>query len=212
MNEVKKSVRWYEAAYVVVLLGVLALSMTYLRPHRMGVINMDTAFKKLGVAERLTSAMLEKETLAKARFAILQKESADEEKAIVAAFKAAQTDEQKTQVQSDFVAYQARVQKSRAEITAPLQRFQRDVVMTFRERIRPHVQKVAGKKRVDIVIEPQQVFQIMNNAVDLTEIVVDEAKGEFSPDKPLIDEALLKAKGLSIDDGQPAMPPAAPAG
>jgi Skp family chaperone for outer membrane proteins len=210
MNEVKRSVRWYEVAYVVVLLGVLAVSMTYLKPHRIGVINMDTAFKKLGVADQLTTALREKETRAKASFDALQKQAAGEEKAILDAFKAAQTDEQKAKVQSDFVAYQTRMQKSRAEITEPLQRFQRDAVISFRERMRPYVQKVAGKKRVDMVIEPEQVYQIMNNALDLTEPIIDEAKASFTPDQPLVDEALLKSKGLWIEEQKPVSPAPAP--
>ena len=211
MSEVKKSVRWYEAAYVVVLLGILALSMTYFRPHCAGVINMDTAFKALGVADRLTTVMREKESQAQVRLTALQKQSIVEEKAIVAAFKAAETDEQKAKVQADFAVYQARMQKSRAEVMEPLQRYQRDVVLTFRERMRTYVQKAARRKRADIVIEPEQVFQIMNSAVDLTTPSIDEARSEFSPDKPLIDEALLKSRGLWIENEKSAAPVAAPA-
>ena len=59
MSAEKKSVRWYEAAYIAVLLGVLALSMTYLRPNRVGVIDMDQAFRELGVAGRMAEALPE---------------------------------------------------------------------------------------------------------------------------------------------------------
>lgn len=212
MSDAKKSVSWYETAYIVVLLGVLVLSMTYLRPHCVGVVNLDTAFKKLAVGERLSTAMREKDLQAQARFVALKKASAGEEKALLAAFKAAQSEEEKGKVQGDFMAYQARMQKSRAEIAETVQRFQRDVVMTFRERMRPHVQKVAARKRVDLVIEPEQVFQILNKSVDMTDTVIEDARSEFSPDKPLVDEALLKSKGLWIEDDKAAPAASVPAG
>jgi Skp family chaperone for outer membrane proteins len=210
MSEGKKTVRWYEAAYIVVLLGVLALSMTYLRPHRMGVIDMDAAFKRLGVAERLQGEMRDREKVAQGRFEELQRSMAAEEKELVAAFKAAETDEQKAKVQADFSNFQMRLQKGRQEIAGELQRYQRDAVVTFRERVRPYVQKVAGSKRVDIVIEPGQVFQIMNNAVNLTDSVVEEAMGDFKPETSLVDEDLLKAKGLWLGNEKAEPAPAAP--
>lgn len=216
MSEGKKTVRWYEAAYIVVLLGVLALSMTYLRPHRMGVIDMDAAFKRLGVAERLQAEMRAREKVAQGRFDDFQKKMAAEEKTLVAASKAAQSDDEKAKVQSDIMNFQMRLQQGRQEIAGQLQRYQRDAVVTFRERMRPYVQKVAGAKRVDIVIEPEQVFQIMNNAVNLTDSVIEEAMGDFKPETSLIDEELLKSKGLWLEDQKPeakatAAPSAVPA-
>lgn len=202
MSEGKKSVRWYEAAYVVVLLGVLALSMTYLRPNRVGVIDMDKAFKQLGVADRLASAMHEKEALARTRFTALQRQLAPEEQSLVTAAKAAQTEDQKARVQAAYSAFQAKVQKGNADIMGELQRFQRDTVLTFRERLRPRVQQVASRKRVDVVLEPEQVFQIMNQAVDLTEPVIQSAENDFGPEKSLIDEELLKSRGLWPDDSK----------
>jgi outer membrane protein len=199
MNEVKKSVRWYEGAYIVVLVGVLALSMTYLRPHRVGVIDMDKAYKKLGVAERLSASMQERDRAAQTRFEAMQKKVAPEEKQLIAAFRAAQTDDQKIKAQADLQAFQVRFQKSRQEIAADVQRFQRDAILTFRERIRPHVQKIASRKRVDLVLEPEQIFQIMNNAVDLTDAVIADAVSDFPADKDLIDADLLKARNLWLD-------------
>ncbi len=211
MNAEKKSVRWYETAYIVVLLGVLALSITYLRPHRVGVIDMDQAFKELGVAERLVQELNARDNAARARFAEIQKQAVAEEKKLLAAFKDSANDDEKARIQQDLTALQARFQKSRNAIAGDIQRFQRDVVVTFRERIRPHVQKAAGKKRVDIVIEPGQVYQIMNNAVNLSAETIDAARGDFPPEQPLIDEALLKSRNLWIEDEKPAgEPPAAP--
>jgi len=200
MNAEKKSIRWYEAAYVVVLLGVLALSMTFLRPNRVGVMNMDQAFKELGVEARLVQELRVRDAAARVRFAELQKRAAGEEKELLAAFRAAATDDEKSRAQRELVAFQGRLQKSRAAIAGELQRYQRHVVLSFRERLRPHVQKVAGKKRVDIVIEPQQIFQIMNNAVDLTGQAIGQARGDFSADRDLIDEALLRSGNLWIED------------
>ena len=211
MNAEKKSVRWYETAYIAVLLGVLALSITYLRPHRIGVIDMDQAFKELGVAERLVQELKVRDAAARARFAEVQKQAAAEEKQLLAAFKDSANDDEKARIQRDLTALQARFQKNRGAIAGDIQRFQRDVVVSFRERIRTHVKKVAGKKRVDIVIEPGQVFQIMNNAVNLTGATIDAARGDFQPDQALIDEALLKSRNLWIEDEKPAEEtPAAP--
>ncbi len=208
MSEEKKSVRWYEGAYIVVLIGVLALSMTYLKPHRVGVIDMDKAFQKLGVGERLSEAMKEKEDAARTQFDALQKKMAPEEKQLVSSFRAAQTDEQKNKASAELQAFQTRFQKGRAEIASGVQRFQRDAIVTFRERLRPHVQKVASRKHVDLVLEPVQIYQIMNNAADLTEAVIEEAGADFSPDKTLIDTDLLKTRGLWIDDEKSVQPPA----
>ncbi|MFO7536256.1 MAG: OmpH family outer membrane protein [Kiritimatiellia bacterium] len=209
MSEGKKSVRWYEAAYVIVLVGVLALSMTYLRPSRVGVVNMDRAFKQLGVADRLASAMREKEALARTRFAALQRSLAPEEQALVAAAKAAQTEEQKSKVQADYSAFQARVQKGNSEIMGELQRFQRATVLTFRERLRPRVLQVASRKRTDVVLEPEQVFEILNKSIDLTDPVIEAAQNDFTPEASLIDVELLKSRGLWLDESKPLPPPPA---
>ncbi len=210
MQEVKKSVRWYEGAYIIVLLGVLALSMTYLRPHRVGVIEMDKAFRQLGVADRLSTALKAKDQAAQLRFEALQRELAPVEKQLLAAFRAAQTDDQKAKAQADLQALQARFQKSRAEIAQQVQRYQRDAVVTFRERIRPHVRKVAASKRVDLVLEPEQIFLVMNNAADLTDAVIEAAGSDFTAEKELVDEALLKSLGLSLDQAPAPAAPVAP--
>jgi hypothetical protein len=80
--------------------------------------------------------------------------------------------------------------------------------VTFRERMRPHVQKAAARKHVDLVMEPVQVYQVMNNAADLTDAVIEEAAADFSPDKNLIDTDLLKTRGIWIDDEKAAPAPA----
>jgi Skp family chaperone for outer membrane proteins len=193
----------------VVLVGVLALSMTYLRPNRVGVVNMDRAFKQLGVADRLASAMREKEALARTRFAAFQRSLAPEEQALVAAAKAAQTEDQKNKVQADYTAFQARVQKGNSEIMGELQRFQRDTVLTFRERLRPRVLQVASRKRTDVVLEPEQVFAILNKAIDLTEPVIEAAQNDFTPETSLIDVELLKSRGVWLDEAKPLPPPPA---
>lgn len=199
METEKRSVRWYEAAYIAVLLGVLVLSMTVLRPYRVGVINMGKAFQELGVAERLGQEMTRRQADVRAQFAALQQSAQEEEKTLLAAFRAAATDEARSRAQQNLAAFQGRLQKSRAEVAGEAQRFQRDAVVTFRERIRPHVQTVASRKRVDIVIEPEQVFQIMNHAADLTDEAIEAARGAFTLDQPLIDEELLKSRRLWIE-------------
>lgn len=211
MSEEKKSVRWYEGAYIVVLLALFALSMTYLRPHRVGLIDMDKAYHKLGIAERLKVVMQEKDRAARARFDAFNARMAPEEARLLDAFRTAQSDAQKAKAQADLQEFHAKLQAGRSEIATEVKRYERDALMTFRERVRPHVRKVAASRRCDLVLEPVNTFLVMNNAADLTDAVIKEAQKEFTPERDLIDPALLKASGLWIEGPQAGAPaPATP--
>lgn len=195
MNEDRKAMKWYEAAYIVMLLVLLVLSVSFLTPHRVAVVNVQRIMREVGVEERLNAALQEKQDEARARVAAIREDFVQRAEAVSGAIPGAADEEEKEALRGQLAGLQADYQKRVNAVGAEVHLFRREAVLTFRERLQPHLTKLARRRRLDVVIEPASVVYVAK-AMDVTDLVIERASGAFPADLPLVDRALLKERGL----------------
>jgi len=196
MNDPRRTLRLYEWVYIVLLAAVLVMSMTFLRPQRLGMVDMDRVIKRVGVWDRIQQAVRERETVAQAALDELQKRLIAEDRAILARLKENTSDEEKEALQARLLQHQREFLRKRNDVNEEIQRFHRNALLTFRERVRPAVLQAARRRRLDLVLEPTEVFEVLNRGVDLTDEVIQRVEQEGWGSLPLVDEALLSAHNL----------------
>jgi len=196
MNDPRRTLRLYEWVYIVLLAAVLVMSMTFLRPQRLGMVDMDRVIKRVGVWDRIQQAVREREKVAQAALDELQKRLIEEDRAILARLKENTSDEEKEALQARLLQHQREFLRQRNDVNEEIQRFYRHALLTFRERVRPAVLQAARRRRLDLVLEPTEVFEVLNRGVDLTDEVIQRVEQEGWGSLPLVDEALLSARNL----------------
>lgn len=186
-NGEKRQIRWYEVIYVVVLLALLVMSVFYMNPHKVAVLDVDRVFKEVGLVEKIEADRQKLEPYNRGQ-------------ALVKAYNTRMTalksklDEAKTQVDKDKIQAQIKsanemMQVSLAPIQTALQNHEGSVVSTFRRRLQPFVTKVAQKRRVDMVIYAGPSILYVKSNVDITSDVIKASKEFFAKSMPLIEAA-----------------------
>ena len=181
----KRQIRWYEVIYVVVLLALLVMSVFYMNPHKVVVLDLDRVVKEVGLAERIEADRKKLDVFAHGQ-------------AMVQAFKTRMAtlnpklEEAKTQAEKDKVQAQIKLanddlQKSLAPIESTLKTHEQDAIATFRRRLAPFIAKVAQKRRADLVITGVTVLYANIDKVDITSDVIEAFKPLYAKDIPLID-------------------------
>lgn len=183
----KRQIRWYEVIYVVVLLALLVMSVFYMNPHKVVMLDMDRVAKEVGLVERI-KADREKLDVYKHGEVMV-----DAYNTRMAALKP-KLDEAKTQVEKDKVQAQIKqaneaFQQSLGPVQSALQAHEQSAITTFRRRLQPFIAKVAQQHRADIVIPAPSVLYANIAKVDITSDVVEASKAFFTKDIPLIDSA-----------------------
>ncbi len=196
MNDPRNTLRFYEWLYILLLLLVLALSITFLRPQRLGMVDMDRVIKATGMWDRIQKAMREREAAAQAKLDALQKRFLEEDRAILARLKENTSEEEKAALQAQLMQHQREFIRERSEAGEELQRFHRNALLTFRERVRPAVIQSARRRRLDLVLEPTEVFEVLNRGIDLTDDVIARVEKEDWNALPLVEESLLSSRNL----------------
>jgi len=148
------------------------------------------------VWDRIQEALKEREAAAQAKLDELQKRFLDEDRAILARLKENASEEEKAALQARLLQHQREFLRERNEASEAIQRFHRNALLTFRERVRPAVMHSARRRRLDLVLEPTEVFEVLNKGIDLTDDVIQRVKSEGLETLPLVDESLLRSRRL----------------
>jgi len=195
----KRQIRWYEVIYVVVLLALLVMSVLYMNPHKVVVLDVDRVVKEVGLVDRIDADRKKLDVYARGQ-------------AMVQAYNTRITtlkpklDEAKTAAEKEKIEAQIRqanemFQQNIAPIQAALQTHEQNAIATFRRRVQPFIAKVAQKRRADIVITGPTVLYANVAKVDITSDVVEASKALFTKDLPLIDPAFV-AKPAAVGNGK----------
>lgn len=187
LNE-KRTIRWYEIIYVLVLIVLLGFSVLFMNPHKVAVLDIDRVFKELGMPQKIEKDRVKLDAFVKGS-ALLQAYNT-RMNALKEKLDAARTQIEKDKIQAQVKAANAQFQESLAPIQASLQSYEAGVVATFRRRLQPFVAKAAQKRKVDIVMYAGPNLLYVRSKADLTDDVIKESKAMFEKDMQLIDPAL----------------------
>ncbi len=186
-TENKGRFRWYEVLYVVLLVGLLGATMLFMNPHRTGVLDLERLSRALGQDVRMAEDAREQREELATRGA--QMERAHEEKLaeLNRQLKTADGAAEKARLQETIRAAQTAFQEQAMALRREAQRHQALVLRSFHKRIQPHIEKVARRKRLDVVLEPGMGVLYRRAVVDITEEVARSAKRDFPATLPLVD-------------------------
>ena len=184
----RRQIRWYEVVYVVVLLALLVMSVFYMNPHKVVVIDVDRVVKEVGLVDRIKA---DREKLDVYKHGEVLVEAFNTRMATLKPkLEEAKTQAEKDKIQSQMKQASEDLQKNLAPIQSALQSHEQNAVTTFRRHLQPYIARVAQKRRADIVITGATVLYANVDKVDITADVVEACKGYFAKDAPLIDPAL----------------------
>jgi Skp family chaperone for outer membrane proteins len=195
-----RQIRWFEVVYVLVLLALLGLSVIFMNPHRVAVVDGDRLFKEVGVAAKVEKARQDMDAFKKGS-SLLQAYNT-RVKMLKAKLEDAKTTAEKEKIESQLKTANEMLQQSVGPMQAQLQQFDAGAVGTFRRRIQPFVVKVAQKRRLDVVIYAGPSVLYYRNKADITDDVVAASKSYFSQNLPLIDPALLRSPAPAATAGE----------
>ena len=184
MNENRK-IRWYEVAYVVVLVGLLAWSVFFMNPHKVAVVDMDRVFKDVGMLQKIEKERQKMDFYTKGT-SLLQAYNT-RMKGLKEKLDAAKTQAEKDRYSAQMKSANEMFQQTVQPIQNAMQQFEAGAVASFRKRIQPYINKVAQKHGVDVITYAGPNILYVRNKADLTDDVVAASKEFFAKDMPVID-------------------------
>jgi Skp family chaperone for outer membrane proteins len=184
----KRQIRWYEVIYVLVLLGLLGLSVFFMNPHKVAVLDVDRVFKETGMIQKIEKDRQKLDAYVQGTR--LQQAYNVRIGSLKQKYDAAKTQADKDKIQAQLKASAEQFQASIAPIQSAMQSYEANVVATFRRRLQPFVAKVAQKRRVDLVMYPGANLLYVRSTIDVTDDVIAASKTLFARDLPLVDPAL----------------------
>jgi outer membrane protein len=195
-----RPVRFYEVIYVVVLLALLVLSVYFMNPHRVGVLDVQRVARELGIDARVAAELKDKQDAARTRAQRLtqtfESQAADLDRKLKAASGA-----EKEQLAAEFKAVQESFQQSIAVVRNDVRRHEAMIFGTFRKRLQPVVDQVARKRRLDIVVEPSATVIYVRKQVDISDDVIRRARSVFTPGLPMIDPSITNRVEAAAPEG-----------
>ena len=203
----RRGFRWYEILYILALVAILGISIYFLNPHRVGVLDLPRVARSLGVAERMNTDDRAFQEDAFDRMTKLQKEKAPRINELSRKAKNA-TGSEKSLLEANFEEAQNELQLQINTIKGEAQRHQNQMVVTFRKRLQPHVEAIARKKKMDVILDPNAGVIYARSPIDVTDLVIAAARDSFPAGLPLIDPALVPPapKGGDAADAPLAAP------
>lgn len=184
----KKQIRWYEVIYVLVLLGLLGLSVFFMNPHKVAVLDVDRVFKETGMMQKIEKDRQKLDAFVQG--SRLQQAYTTRVNGLKQKYDAAKTQADKDKLQAQLKASTEQFQQSIVPIQSALQSYETSVVATFRRRLQPFVAKVAQKRRADLVMYAGPNLLYVRGTIDVTDDVIAASKAFFAKDLPLVDPAL----------------------
>jgi Skp family chaperone for outer membrane proteins len=188
--------RWpiIEWVYVAGLAILLVYAIFFMNPHRVGVLDVARVARETGVLDRMQREERGLQDEARERLGKLQQAHVQKVNDLTRKLKSAGSESEKSRIQGEIDSLQEAFQQSVAAARQNLQRHEAQMFATFRKRLMPHVEKVARKRRLDIVLDPATTVLITKKTPDITEAVVAEVRDVFLPTQPLIDLSLIETR------------------
>jgi Skp family chaperone for outer membrane proteins len=194
-NGERRQIRWYEVIYVVVLLALLVMSVFYMNPHKVAVLDVDRVFKEVGLVEKIEADRQKLDVFNRGQ--ALVKAYNTRMSTLKSKLEEAKTQAEKEKIQSQIKSANETMQQTLAPIQNALQTHEGNVVTTFRRRLQPFIAKVAQKRRADVVIYAGPSLLYVKGNIDITPDVVKVCKEFFAKEMPLIDPAAGTAPGAA---------------
>lgn len=196
MNESQRRGRLpiFELVYVAGLAVLLIYAIFFMNPHRVGVLDVARVARETGVLERMQREERGLQDEARSRLGKLQQAHTQKINDLGRKLKNAGSESEKTRLQGEIDSLQDAFQQSVTAARQNLQRHEAQMFATFRKRLMPHVEKVARKRHLDIVLDPATTVLITKKAPDITEAVVAAVRDVFLPSQPLIDLSLIETR------------------
>jgi len=208
-NNGRGKLRIFELAYVAGLVVLLIYAIFFMNPHRVGVLDVARVARETGVLERMQREERGLQDEARERLGKLQQAHIQKVNDLNRKLKSAGSESEKSRLQGEIDSLQEAFQQSIAAARQNLQRHESQMFATFRKRLMPHVEKVASKRRLDVVLDPATTVLITKKAPDITEDVVKAVRDVFLPSQPLIDLSLIENRspmgkwaGAGSDQGE----------
>ena len=186
-----RKIRWYEVAYVVILVGVLVWSVFFRNPHKVAVVDIDRVVKDVGMVQKMEKERAKMEAFTKA--SALLKGYETRVKGLKEKYETAASQADKDKLMAQLKAADEQFNQSVAPLQGELQQYNVRAVATFRKRIKPFIDQVALKNGADLVMMETAQLLFVRNSVDLTDEVIAASKEFFAKDMPVIDPAMLSA-------------------
>ena len=199
MNETngRGKLRFFELAYVVGLAILLIYAIFFMNPHRVGVLDVARVARETGVLERMQKEERGLQEEARERLGKLQQAHILKVNELGRKLKSAASESEKSRFQGEIDSLQETFQQTVSAARQELQRHEAQMFATFRKRLMPHVEKVASKRRLDVVLDPATTVLITKKAPDITADVVKAVRDVFLPTQPLIDLSLIETRPLA---------------
>lgn len=221
MNENAGRGKWsiFELVYIAGLAILLVYAVFFMNPHRVGLLDVTRVARETGVLERMQREEKGLQNEARERLGKLQQAHVQKINDLNRKLKGAGSESEKSRIQGEIDTLQDGFQQSVAAARQNLQRHEAQMFATFRKRLMPHVEKIARKRRLDIVLDPATTVLITPKAPDITGDVIDAVRDVFSPSQPLIDMSLIETRqprgkwaGAEAEDQgeEPLAPPVKP--
>lgn len=208
MGEERKAMKWYEAAYIVMLIVLLVLSVSFLTPHRVAVLNTQKVIRETGVEQRISDELRIRQQAAVQQAAQLRDDVSKRAEDLSRQIEGAAAGEARDALRGELSRVQADYQKALGELGGEVQEYRREALLTFRERLQPYINKAARSRRLDVVVDPSSVLYV-SGAMDITDLVIEKCREGFPASQPLVDRDLLKEKGRLVEPpAKPVEPPA----
>ncbi len=199
MNEMgeRKRLPVFEMIYVAGLAALLIYAIFFMNTHRVGVLDVARVARETGVLERMHRESRHLQEEARERLGKLQQAHLQKIDDLNRKLKSAGSESEKKRVQGEIESQQEAFQQSLTAARQSLQRHEAQMFATFRKRLMPHVEKIARKRRLDIVIDPTTTVLVTPKAPDITAAVVDAVREIFVPSLPLVDVSLLESRSAT---------------
>lgn len=185
---------FFELVYVAGLVVLLVYAIFFMNPHRVGVLDVARVARETGVLDRMQREERGLQDEARDRLGKLQQVHVQKVNDLSRKLKSAGSESEKTRIQGEIDSLQEAFQQSVAAARQNLQRHEAQMFATFRKRLMPHVEKVAHKRQLDIVLDPTTTVLITKKTPDITEDVVAAVRDVFLPSQPLIDLSLIETR------------------
>jgi Skp family chaperone for outer membrane proteins len=203
----RKGIRWYEVVYVVVLIALLAASVYFMNPHRVGVLDVNRVARDVKIYERIAQADKAHQEQAVANLTQLQQAHAKRMEEFNKRLKAAPA-EAKDGIRAEMEAAQSAFQEKTGAIRQEVQRHQALMIATFRKRLQPFIDETARKRKLDVVLDPTVGLTYVRSRSDITDAVIKKCRSYFSQNLPLIDPQLAQQAAATNAASKPAATPA----
>ena len=187
MTDKKKTFGMYEIVYVLIVVALLIASVIYMRKPRVGMINFAVAAQELGVASLIEDDIAQRQAVAAAELKKVNTEYLGLSKALKDEFDKAVSDDDKADLKRQMNVTARKYSATVREIKGQVQQYQQKVLFTFKKRLNPYITKVAGKRKLWIVLDNSTRLVYSTSKVDVTDAVVAAARELFDKEESLLD-------------------------